>query len=207
MSTDLRLGIAALALFAFFVALGLRVSNRPLARLDAEAIYFRGQLTPLALIFTISGRSPALTGACVLAIALFALLRLPIGIPLLIAASQLVSQMLVEYAKTVFRRMRPDYWLVGREAGHSYPSGHATTAVVFFIGWAVVIAMSALPGGVKTALIAALTVWSLGIVWSRLALGAHYVTDVTGGALFGGAWLCALFMVSSHLYGILRIPG
>lgn len=207
MSTDLRLDVAAVVLFALFVALGLRIANRPLTRLDAEAIYFRGQLTPLALLFTLSGRSPALTAACILAIVIFALLRLPLGIPLLMAASQLVSQMIVEYAKTLFRRMRPDYWLVGREAGHSYPSGHATTAVVFFIGWAVVIAMGALPGGVKTALIAILTVWSLGIVWSRLALGAHYVTDVTGGALFGGAWLCALFTVSSHLYGILRIPG
>lgn len=207
MSTELRLDAAAIVLFALFVGLGLRLANRPLTRLDAEAIYFRGQLTPLALLFTISGRSPALTIACVLAIAIFALLRLPVGIPLLIAASQLVSQMIVEYAKTLFKRMRPDYWLVGLEAGHSYPSGHATTAVVFFIGWAVVIAMGALPGGVKSALIAVLTLWSLGIVWSRLALGAHYLTDVTGGVLFGGAWLCALFTVSSHLYAILRIRG
>lgn len=207
MSTDLRLDVAAVVLFASFVALGMRVSNRPLTRLDAEAVYFRGQLTPLALLFTLSGRSPALTAACMIAIVIFSLLRLPVGIPLLIAVSQLISQIVVEYAKTLFNRMRPDYWLVGREAGHSYPSGHATTAIVFFIGWAVVIGLGALPGGVKTALIAVLTIWSLGIVWSRLALGAHYLTDVTGGLLFGGAWLCAVFTVSSHLYGILRIAG
>ncbi len=200
----MRLDIAALALFAAFVALGMLVSRRPLTRLDAEAVYFRGQATRIALLFTLSGRSRALTAACVLAIAIFALLRLPLGIPLIIAGSQLVSQLIVELCKMFFKRMRPDYWLVGREAGHSYPSGHATTAVVFFIGWALVVALSPLGGGVKTALIAALTVWSLGIIWSRLALGAHYLTDVTGGALFGAAWLCAL---SSHLYTVLSLPG
>ncbi|HET6894567.1 MAG TPA: phosphatase PAP2 family protein [Candidatus Baltobacteraceae bacterium] len=204
MSIDLRLDIAAIVLLAAFVALGMLVSRRPLTRLDAEAVYFRGQATRIALLFTLSGRSRALTAACLLSIAIFALLRLPLGIPLILTGSQLVSQLVVAVCKTFFRRVRPDYWLVGREAGHSYPSGHATTAVVFFIGWALVIALSPLGGGIKTALIAALTVWSLGIIWSRLALGAHYLTDVTGGVLFGAAWLCAL---SSHLYAILSLPG
>lgn len=204
MSPDLRLDAVAVALFALFVALGMRVARRPLTRPDAEAVYFRGQLTPLALVFTLSGRSPALTSACIVALIVYAAMHLPIGIPLIIAGSQLVSQLIVEYCKTLFRRVRPDYWLVGLEAGHSYPSGHATTALVFFIGWAVVIALSAMPGAIKAALIAVFALWALGIVWSRLALGAHYLTDVTGGALFGGAWLCALLAASSHAYVFLR---
>jgi membrane-associated phospholipid phosphatase len=203
-NADIRLWIAAAVLLVLFVAIGLLVAKRPLTRLDAEAIYFRGQFTPLALVFTLSGRSPALTTACAVAIVTYALLHLPIGIPLVITGSQLVTQIIVEYCKTQFKRMRPDYWLVGLEAGHSYPSGHATTAVVFFIGWALVVAMGALPGDVKTALIAFFTLWALGIVWSRLALGAHYLTDVTGGILFGSAWLCALFTALSHSYGSLR---
>jgi len=203
-SIDIRLWIAAAVLWALFAAIGLVVAKRPLTRLDAQAIFFRAQLTPLALVFTLSGRSPALTVACVVSILVYALLHLPIGIPLVITGSQLVTQIIVEYCKTVFKRMRPDYWLVGLEAGHSYPSGHATTAVVFFIGWAIVVAMGTLPGDVKTALIAVFTLWALGIVWSRLALGAHYLTDVTGGVLFGGAWICALFTALSHSYGSLR---
>lgn len=204
MSVALRLDVIAAGLFAVFVMLGLRVSKRPLSRLDAEAVYFRGQLTPLALVFTISGRSPAMTASCIVAIAAYSVLRLPIGIAAIMALSQLLSQILVEYLKPLFNRMRPDYWLVGREAGHSYPSGHSTTAVVFFIGWAIVIAFGTLPGAVKTAGIALLTVWAAGIMWSRLALGAHYLSDVCGGALFGAAWLCAIFTISSHFYGILR---
>jgi undecaprenyl-diphosphatase len=31
----------------------------------------------------------------------------------------------------------------------------------------------------------------IGIPWSRVALGAHYVTDVAGGLLYGVAWLFA----------------
>lgn len=204
MTVALRLEIVAIVLFAAFVLLGLRVSNRPLTRLDAEAVYFRGQLTPLALIFTISGRSAAMTASCMIAIAVFAALRLPIAIVLLMTLSQLVTQMLVEYAKTLFRRMRPDYWLVGREAGHSYPSGHATTAVVFFAGWAAIVALSSMPDGAKTLLIAVLTLWALGIAWSRLALGAHYLSDVCGGVLFGAAWSCAAFTVFAHFHVILR---
>lgn len=204
MSGTLRLEIIAIVLFTAFVLLGLRVSNRPLTRLDAEAVYFRGQWTPLALIFTISGGASAMTAACMIAIAIFSVLRLPIAIALLMTLSQLVTQMLTEYAKTLFRRMRPDYWLVGREAGHSYPSGHATTAIVFFGGWATVVALSSIAGGAKTPVIAVLTLWALGIAWSRLALGAHYLTDVCGGALFGAAWSCAAFTLFAHLHVILR---
>lgn len=204
MSVTLRVGLIALALVVLFVWLGMHVSRRPLSRLDAEAVYFRAQLTPVALFFTLTGRAPALLASCMIAIAVYSFLHLPLWIPLLITISQLVSQMLVESCKLVFRRMRPDYWLVGREAGHSYPSGHATTAVVFFIGWAVVIAFTALPGSEKSILMGVFTVWALGIMWSRLALGAHYFSDVCGGALFGTAWLLMAFDISSHFYGILR---
>ena len=204
MTTELRLDAAAVVLFACFIALGFRVSNRPLTRPDAESVYFRGQATPLALVFTLSGRGRGMTIACIVSIAVFALLRHSILIPLVMAGSQLVSQMAVELCKARYRRVRPDYWLVGLEAGHSYPSGHATTAVVFFFGWAAIVLMSALPAQAKIAFAAALAIWAVGIAWSRLALGAHYLTDVTGGMLFGAAWMCALFAASSHFYVILR---
>jgi membrane-associated phospholipid phosphatase len=201
--TSPLVAVAAIA-FVAFIALGMRVSNRPLTRLDAGAVCLRGQFTRLALFFTYCGRLVPLTSGCIVAIAIFAVMRHSILIPLLVTASQLISQMAIEYAKTLFGRTRPDFWLVGEEAGHSYPSGHAATAMIFFIGWAVIAAMSSLLPAEKDAAIVLLVAWAGGIIWSRLALGAHYLTDVLGGMLFGAAWLCALFAASSHFYSILR---
>lgn len=200
----LVLAICSAIGFALFIALGLRVSNRPLFALDAQAVWLRGHFTPLAMLLTISGRAPAMTAACAIGIAIFAGLRLPISLAMLMALSQLLSQMLIEYFKTLFRRVRPDYWLVGLEAGHSYPSGHAGTAVVFYLGWGLVVVLSSLPAEAKTMLAASLALWAIGVMWSRLALGAHYLTDVCGGALFGAAWLCALLALFAHVFTILR---
>jgi undecaprenyl-diphosphatase len=117
--------------------------------------------------------------------------------------SQILSQIIVELIKARYARARPDYWLVGLEAGHSYPSGHATTAVVFFAGWALVAIFSPLPDTVKALLAIALALWAVGVSWSRLALGAHYVSDVAGGTLFGAGWLCA---VSALFHATVHVP-
>ncbi len=186
-------------LFAAFLALGWAVSRRPLRSLDARAVYFRSQGTALALLLTKTGRSKALIAGYVAAIAIYAAGHLPLWIPLVLAASQFVSQIIVESFKLLFRRVRPDYWLIGLDAGHSYPSGHAATAVVSFLGWAVVAASSGLPGELKWPVAIALALWAVGVDWSRLALGAHYLSDVAGGTLFGGAWLCALIAVLGNI--------
>ncbi len=199
MSVHARDAVFALALTAFglFAILGLVVCRRPLGSLDARAVYFRSQATGAALLFTKSGRSKALTIGYILALIVFAAARLPLWIPAVLAASQFISQMIVEAFKALYKRMRPDYWLVGQDAGHSYPSGHAATAVVSFVGWAIVIAQSALPPPAKYPLTAVFVLWAIAILWSRLALGAHYFTDVIGGMLFGSAWLCAMIAALS----------
>lgn len=160
--------------------------------MDAKAVYFRGQATSLAVIFTKSGRSKGVTALCLASLAIFWLEHWPLWIPMMMILSQIFSQTIVELIKARYLRTRPDYWLVGLEAGHSYPSGHATTAVIFFAGWALVAIFSPLPIVIKYAIVCALMLWAIGVSWSRLALGAHYLSDVLGGTLFGTAWLCAL---------------
>lgn len=183
---------AAATLFMLFVLLGLHVSRSPLHAFDARGAALRARATPLAIFFTKCGRSLPLCAGYAVAIAVYALVRLPVWLPLVLAASQFVSQLIVEGFKAIYRRTRPDYWLAGLEAGHSYPSGHSATAVVTFAAWAWVIAASAVPPPLRIALAAIFGLWALGVMWSRLALGAHYLSDVVGGALFGGAWICAL---------------
>lgn len=199
MTVGARLDAAAAVFFALFILLGLAVARRPLGIWDARAAHFRAQATPLALIFTKSGRSKALTAGYIIAIAVYAAAHLTVWIPLVLAASQTISQLLIEGCKALYKRARPDYWLVGLDAGHSYPSGHAATAVITFLGWAAVVAWSALPALPKDVLIAVFALWASGVMWSRLALGAHYLSDIAGGALFGAAWLCLLASVVSPL--------
>lgn len=192
MNAQTALWCACAACFGLFVVLGIRVARKPLGAIDAFGASLRGRHIRTAILFTRSGRSPGVTAMCAVAIVVFALARLPLRLAAIVILSQIISQTIVELIKARYRRIRPEYWLDRLEAGHSYPSGHATTAVVFFCGWAAIAAASSLPLGAKIPLCAALVAWAAGVSWSRLALGAHYLSDVTGGILFGFAWLCAL---------------
>lgn len=97
--------------------------------------------------------------------------------------------------------MRPEKWLIKRELEPSFPSGHATTAAVTFAGIIVLLWRSSLPHEVKLAASVVPAVFALGIGWSRLVLGAHFLSDVLGGYALGAAWLCALLAVL-EAYGV-----
>jgi undecaprenyl-diphosphatase len=196
---ELRLWtIAALCLCAYFV-LGYAANHAAsLWRIDVEAAALRGQSTPLAILFTTSGRALPLFAIAMAGIAIMAATRTNVRIAIAIGIAQVVSQGAVELLKHVFARARPDAWLVQKELGYSYPSGHATTAVVFFGSWLVVALLSPLPSAVKIAVVAILAIWMAGIDWSRVALSAHYPTDVLGGTLFGTACACALWALLLH---------
>ena len=174
-----------------FAALGYFVTRAPLTRIDVESVALRGTNIPLAIVFTNSGYGFALTCLGVGSVVAALVLRAPVIVPLAILASQILSQAAANLLKSVFERARPDVWLYRHELGYSYPSGHATTAIVFYGAWLVVAWMSPLPPLLRVAVAATLVVWIAGIGWSRVVLGAHYPTDVLGGYLFGCGWLCA----------------
>ncbi|MBV8726710.1 MAG: phosphatase PAP2 family protein [Candidatus Eremiobacteraeota bacterium] len=192
MTLESRLWIAAAVAIIAFVALGAIVSRQPPMRLDVEAGATRGAATQLAIVFTQSGRFWPLIALACAGTLLFAIARWPLWIPLVILVSQITSQGLIELAKRSFGRPRPDDWLFHHELGYSYPSGHACTALVFFGAYALALCAFPISRGWKIAILAVALFWILGIDWSRVALGAHYLTDVIGGTLFGIAWLCAI---------------
>lgn len=202
MTPVLELGGLSIALFVAFLFLGKFVSTRPLTRIDIDAGNVRGAFTRWALLFTRSGRALPLLAIGILATLEFYALKRPLWIPLGISASQLLSQGFVELLKRHFVRERPDDWLARRERGLSYPSGHATTAIVFFGGWLLALADVPMPPAIRLVAGAALAAWMIGIGWSRMALGAHYLTDVLGGALFGSAWMCAILAMLLRLRAI-----
>jgi undecaprenyl-diphosphatase len=73
------------------------------------------------------------------------------------------------------------------------------TSVVFFLGLLLLAVHAPLPRVVTVPLATALGVCVVGISWSRLALAAHYVTDVIGGLAFGAAWLLASHVVAARI--------
>lgn len=91
--------------------------------------------------------------------------------------------------KSAFGRARPSFRdpLV-HAAGGSFPSGHAFGS---FVGCAVavlvVMPLLTRTGRAVSIVVAAVIVVAVG--FSRIGLGAHYVTDVLGGWLLGAAWI------------------
>jgi undecaprenyl-diphosphatase len=145
------------------------------------------------MFFTALGLWPVLlpTTAVVLAAAYRWTRNLTIA--LVWAGSQMLSQLLVVLVKPAFHRERPPDALGYALTDFSYPSGHAVTAVVYYVMLALIISgMLLIPRMVRVSLCFLAIVAASGICWSRLALGAHYATDVIGGVLFGTGWLCAL---------------
>jgi undecaprenyl-diphosphatase len=186
-----QLLVVAADAFAAFFALGVVVMRLPHSRFDTRGDVFRGMATRVARVLTESGRGLWLTVVGVTILLIFVVMRWPLWIPLAVFASQLVSQALVEGAKRLYRRIRPRDWLVRDEHGFSYPSGHSATAVTFYGMWAVVIMYSPAPLAIRATMAGVIIVWAIGIAWSRLALSAHYATDVLGGLFFGAGWTCA----------------
>ena len=96
--------------------------------------------------------------------------------------------------KIALRRDRPDLWpALVTEKTFSFPSGHATMTTLFFGGAAAVVFHVTKKRGVRIAAVTAAGAIILAVAFSRVYLGAHWLTDVVAGILLGLFWvvLCA----------------
>lgn len=92
--------------------------------------------------------------------------------------------------KIAFARQRPDLWpALVTEKTYSFPSGHATMATVFFGGAAAVVLHLSHKPPVRGAALVIATTATLMVAASRVYLGAHWTTDITGGILVGLFWV------------------
>ena len=93
--------------------------------------------------------------------------------------------------KVALHRARPGELLYSGWSVFSFPSDHSTFNIVLYGFLAFLIARQLRPvWRVPVILTAALFV--LLVAFSRLYLGAHWLSDVVGGLAFGTAWLAAL---------------
>jgi undecaprenyl-diphosphatase len=196
-----RLRGAIVALGAALVCgwLGTNVSEAPPAGIDLAGRAMAGAAAPLAIVFTASCRWYALVTLGIVAIVFAVAQPAWRGRVAFSVVTTLVAWQASDALKHVFGRLRPEYWIAVRETSASYPSGHAMFAVVVYGLWSYYFASSSLPRAPRFALATLCALWACGVIWSRLALGAHFVTDLAGGALFGLAMLGAAVAVYGRM--------
>lgn len=93
--------------------------------------------------------------------------------------------------KVVLHRARPGELLYTGSSAFSFPSGHSTVNIVLYGFLAFLIARELQPARRFPVAFGAAS-FVLLIAFSRLYLGAHWLSDVVGGLAFGTAWLTAL---------------
>jgi undecaprenyl-diphosphatase len=194
------LALALIAAIAYAV-LGINVSHAPPRGIDLAGRALAGEAPQLALVFTASCWWYVLV--CFGIAALIVAFRAPAwrARAMTSVVTTLIVWQVSDVLKNVFRRPRPDYWYLIHEPTFSYSSGHAMFATVVYALWAWFVWRSDLPRAVRLTVPPLLVLWACGILWSRLALGAHYVTDLIGGVLLGIAALALASAVrAARLY-------
>ena len=94
--------------------------------------------------------------------------------------------------KRFYDRPRPpfkDAWVY--ETNQSFPSGHSTGSIVVYGLLAYLLALAIRGRPLRLGIVGGLGLLILAIGFSRIALGAHYFSDVAGGFCVGAAWLTA----------------
>lgn len=194
--TSLRrwaLALFGLAVLVIFLSMIYQIKHHGLLPGDLEATlalqsisapWFKG----LMIAVSIFGWSP---WSVLSVVAAALLLTLWLGYKSGLYLAVIVGlQALVNYViKELVARPRPTdppVWVYRPEAGFSFPSGHVMFYTVFF-GFLLFLAWRYLqPGWLRGLLIATLAALIVLVGFSRIYLGAHWLSDVVAGYLLGG---------------------
>jgi len=193
----------------FFGVLEDVISHDPLVDADVFAYHLLQSLrTPVMdrvmIAVTELGDAQVLLPVILVALAWFLGWRLWLTAGYWLAAIG-VAEVLAKVLKVALHRPRPGAFYGGIEQ-FSFPSGHATMSVVVY-GFLAFLLCRNTGAGLRKAVIA-LTVMLVGLVmFSRLYLGAHWLSDVLGGSSFGVAWIAALAIAYEYQSHELLRPG
>ncbi|MBV9619000.1 MAG: phosphatase PAP2 family protein [Verrucomicrobia bacterium] len=141
-----------------------------------------------------------------LAVLIFVLKRWWLSIATILVAVP-GGMLLNEWLKILVHRHRPfaDGWFVDW-SGYSFASGHTIGATLLYgqLALFLVPMIKSRRGRALLFLVAALLVAMVG--FSRIALGAHYLSDVLAGMLFGTIWLILCLFASRPFRRIALAP-
>lgn len=181
------LAVALFVLIAYAVVVGREPGPTPGDQTAIEVVeHLRtGWLTDIAKVVTALG-SGWVTGAiAAIVAALLAARRRWTEFWVLVGGMALVT-IGPSWIKAVVDRPRPEEALVGY-SGSSYPSGHAAHSVLY-VWMALTIVLRLRPGMARaTAVLVAGFALTILVGLSRVYLGVHYLSDVSGGWALGAA--------------------
>jgi len=197
-SVELGRALSAVVLAAVWLPM-LLLGRGPLDRDIYQALYAGGRpaLVVTARVLTAFGEPTVLVIASVLCgIWLWRTGRARLGLVLL--AVTLVGRALAEAQKYWIARARPTlepHLVIVKTS--SFPSGHATSSMIFYLTLALV-----LTAGTRWHRVAALSAVLLSVLvgLSRVMLGVHWPSDVVGGWAFGMLWVLLTLRLTERLF-------
>ncbi len=185
------------SLWGFALVVEDYLSGDPLVRWDVElARWLHDHSSPALVqafsVITWAGNVVVLAAVTAVCLALL-LRRRRVNEALFLAATALGIEVLNAGLKLLFHRPQPKLSFVHLDT-YSFPSGHAAGSAAIYAALAFLLARSASRG---RRVVAALTTAALIalIGFSRLYLGAHYLSDVLAGTALGLAWWAGCLLV------------
>lgn len=181
------------SLLGFIVWSWLTLLNPDMAHLDQILLGFAGELRnevfdPVLISLTMLGDEAFLYLSFTILVGTMALLHRPLFALHLVIAG-LATAATTHGLKVMFATPRPDLLLTLPHT-LSYPSGHSSGITVFYGLVASFIAQNLLPT-MRWKVYLSFGIPILLVAFSRVLLGAHWLTDIIGGVLLGLA-LCGL---------------
>ncbi|HVT79858.1 MAG TPA: phosphatase PAP2 family protein [Phycisphaerae bacterium] len=105
--------------------------------------------------------------------------------------------LLGELLKDIVQRPRPFMsGPFGEWGGYSFPSGHTLAATLLYGFLLVLLVPLAQRKRWRLALLSGGSLVILAVAFSRVALGAHYMSDVAVAMIFGGVWVILCWRIS-----------
>lgn len=158
------------------------------------------------------GGTPVLIWMLVVGVAWLLLRRQP-RLAVYVAVTALGALVLNAVVKALVARLRPVVDdPVYTVPGWSFPSGHAMSSLVFY-GVLFLVFGPMLRQRPRAIFATTLAIVVALVGFTRIALGAHYLTDVVAGWLLGTLWLIATAVAfhhwrqDAHITGAGRLPG
>lgn len=189
--------VAAVLLAApFAFILDQVISSGPLSRADrdiADSMHIEACSNTLAVgaarVISFLG-STSWDVALVVVVVIILLFRREERLAIFVVVTTATGSLLNSGVKMFVDRDRPALsgCFLGANTGQSFPSGHTMNTTIVY-GALVLVFLSLIRRTWRPVLLGSYAAWVIAMGWSRMVLGAHYLSDVLGGAVLGLAWL------------------